>query len=79
MSSFYVLGHDENGKLIAMTSRAFPSEQAARDYAATCAAGWTPFVVERKPCPQRKAETSTATLCTDWAAPAPVKQDETQP
>jgi len=43
---FYVIGHDEAGKLVAMTSKAFPTEAAADEYAATCNQGWTPFVVQ---------------------------------
>lgn len=43
---FYVIGHDESGKLIAMTSRAFPTQETAQEYAATCNQSWTPFVVQ---------------------------------
>jgi hypothetical protein len=43
---FYVIGHDESGKLISLTSRAFPTQEAAQEYADTCNQGWTPFVVQ---------------------------------
>lgn len=43
---FYVIGHDESGKVIAMTNRAFPTQEAAQEYADTCNQNWTPFVVQ---------------------------------